>query len=298
METLEILRRRLDVTHDLQSIVRTMKTLSAVTIRRCERASLAVRSYDEIVDLGLQVLLRDPEVARAAIRASEEADGQGPSGLIAIGSDHGLCGRFNDVAVSAALEELAGVARSEVRVAVVGGRLANLLEGAGWPPSVEYAMPGSVTGIRATTGAILSLVDGWRRDHGIERVRIVHTIQSGETPALPVALSLLPISPAFLRHQARRPWPSRRLPTFTEDRDLVLANLLREHVFVRIYRAITEAQASEHASRLKAMQSAERGIRDHLGEMQTEYRRRRQEQITTELLDIVAGATALGDHRR
>ena len=156
-------------------------------------------------------------------------------------------------------------------------------------------MPGSVTGISATTGALLSLVDTWRRDHGIGRVRIVHTIQSGNVPAVPVALTLLPISPAFLQHQANRPWPSRRLPTFTEQRDIVLANLLREHVFVRIYRAITEAQASEHASRLSAMQSAEGGIRDHLAEMNAEYRMRRQEQITTELLDIVAGATALGD---
>ena len=57
--------------------------------------------------------------------------------------------------------------------AAVGGRAANLLEGAGWSPSIEFTMPGSVTGISAMTGALLSLVDTWRRDHGTERVRIV-----------------------------------------------------------------------------------------------------------------------------
>jgi F-type H+-transporting ATPase subunit gamma len=298
METLEFLQRRIAVSRDLQAIVRTMKTLSAVTIRRCERTSRSVRSYDETVDAGLQILLRDPEVARMAIGASEAALDSGPLGLIVLGSDHGLCGRFNSVAVKTALDELHGLKSGAVVLAAVGDRAADLLEAAGWPPAAVYATPGSVTGIRATTGALLALIDGWRRDEGIERVRIVHTVQSRGTPVRPVALGLLPISPAFLAHQAARPWPSRRLPTFTESRDLMLSRLLREHVFVRLYRALAEAQVSEHAARLAAMQSAERGIRDHLDEMNADYRRRRQEQITTELLDVVAGAAALRSSRR
>lgn len=293
METLETLQRRIGIGRDLQSIVRTMKTLSAVTMRRSERASHAVRAYDETVDLGLQILLRDPKVAAMAIAASERAAGA-PAGVIVLGSDHGLCGRFNDVAVKAALGEIAEIGAAEVAVAAVGARAAELLDAAGHTPAALFSTPGSVTGLRHATGELLSLVDVWQGRRGIGRVRIVHTVQASETPVRPVALPLLPISPAYLRHQAARPWPSRRLPVYTEDRDLVLARLLREHVFVRIYRALAEAQASEHAARLAAMQGAEAGIRDHLEEMDAEYRRRRQEQITTEVLDIVAGATAIG----
>lgn len=271
-----------------------MKTLSAVTIRRCEHASQSVKSFDETVDLGLQVLLRDATVADMAIRASEKATTGGGVGIITLGSDHGLCGRYNNVVVRAALNEIQGFPPDQITLAAVGARTADLLESAGQQPSVLFATPGSVNGISETTGAILSLIDDWHHDQGIERVRIVHNVQTSDNRARPVAMSLLPISPVYLRHQAKRPWPSRRLPIYREERDTMLKRLLRQHVFVRVFRAIAEAQASEHASRLSSMQAAERSIREHLAEMDSEYRMRRQEKITTELLDVVAGATVLG----
>jgi len=293
METLESLSRRIATTRDLQSIVRTMKTLSAVTIRRSERASQAVRAYDETVDMGLQVILRDAAVASSIIAASEAAEKTEALGLIVLGSDHGLCGRFNDIAVGAALEAIAAHGRGDVTVAAVGSRAADLLAGAGRAASVVYRTPGSVAGMRETTAAVLALADGWRNERGIARLRIAHAVQTAEAPARPVSMPLLPISPAYLRHQKNRPWPSRRLPTCGEAQNVTLARLIREHVFVRIYRAVAEAQTSEHASRLAAMQSAEKGIRDHLGEMDAAFRHHRQEQITTELLDVVAGAATL-----
>jgi len=294
VETLEILQRRIAISRGLQSIVRTMKTLSAVTIRRCEHASQSVKSFDETVDLGLQVVLRDPTFAGMAIRASEKAAVRGSIGIITVGSDHGLCGRYNNVVAEAALKEIESCLPEQVTLAAVGARTADLLGGADQLPSVIFATPGSVTGISETTGAILSLIDDWHHDQGIERVRIVHNVQTSENRARPVAMSLLPISPAYLRHQAERPWPSRRLPIYREERDTMLQRLLRQHVFVRVFRAIAEAQVSEHASRLSSMQAAERSIREHLSEMDAEYRMRRQEKITTELLDVVAGATVLG----
>lgn len=292
METLEILQRRIETTRDLQSIVRTMKSLSAVTIRRAERASEAVRAYDETVDRGLQVLLRRPEVARAAIAASEAAAAGGPLGLIVFGSDHGLCGRFNDVTVEAALGEIGDHGAEGVTLAAVGARAADLLAGAGHPPATLFATPGSVKGLRATTRALLRLVDDWRHAQGVERIHLAHAMQTPDTPARPVTTALLPVSPGYLRQQATRPWPSRRLPVHLGPREEMLARLIREHVFVRLYRALAEAQTSEHASRLAAMQSAERGIRDRLSEMDATFRQLRQKEITTEMLDVVAGAAA------
>ncbi|TCP38918.1 FoF1 ATP synthase subunit gamma [Rhodovulum marinum] len=292
METLELLQRRIETTRDLQSIVRTMKTLAAVTIRRSDRASRAVRAYDESVDRGLQILLRDPGVARMAIAAAEAAS-DGPVGLIVLGSDHGLCGRYNDVALGAALGDIAAQGGAGVTVAAVGARVADLLAGAGHPPETVLAMPGSVAGLRGATGALLALADDWRHARGLARVRIAQAVQTAEAPARPVAMGLLPVSPAYLRHQAARPWPSNRLPTYSETREVMLARLIREHVFVRLYRALAEAQTAEHASRLAAMQAAERGIRDRLAEMDADFRRERQARITTEMLDVVAGAAAL-----
>ena len=293
MEALETLQRRIAVSRDLEEIVRTMKTLSAVTIRRCERASAAVRAYDETIDQGLQILLRDPGVAEMALRTSEEVTDTGPLGLIAIGSDHGFCGRFNTVAAQSALDEVRAASGGSVLSVAVGARLADRLASEGHTVSVIYRMPGSVTGIAETTGSLLAHLDDWRRTAGVERVRIVHNVRSAGAAARPVSLPLFPISTSYLRHQATRPWPSRRLPTFAEDRNALLKRLLRQHVFVRVFRALAEAQASEHAARLNSMQAAERNIKDRLAEMNTSYLRQRQAQITTELLDVVSAADAV-----
>ena len=73
----------------------------------------------------------------------------------------------------------------------------------------------------------------------------------------------------------------------------LLSSLVRRHLFVTLYQAFAEALASEHASRLSAMQAAERNIEDHLDELRAELARTRQEAITAELLDIVGGFEAL-----
>jgi len=62
---------------------------------------------------------------------------------------------------------------------------------------------------------------------------------------------------------------------------------------VVIYRALAEAMASEHASRLAAMQASERNIEERRDDLLQLYRQRRQETITRELLDVVAGYEAV-----
>ena len=79
---------------------------------------------------------------------------------------------------------------------------------------------------------------------------------------------------------------------FTMDPAALFAALARQHLFVTLYRATAESLASEHASRLVAMQTAEKNIEEHLTETTAAYRRKRQEAITSELLEIVAGFEA------
>jgi len=77
------------------------------------------------------------------------------------------------------------------------------------------------------------------------------------------------------------------------DRKTLLSRLLRQYFFVSTFRACAESQASEHASRLAAMQSAEKNLDERLDEVMTLYRRMRQKAITTELRDGVSGLQAV-----
>src|SRR3989338_3502032 len=91
METLEALSRRIATTEERGASVRTVKSLPAVSIRQYEAAAAALHDYARTVVLALQALLR--ERARIA-RAPRPAPG--PAVVVVVGSDHGLCGRFND----------------------------------------------------------------------------------------------------------------------------------------------------------------------------------------------------------
>jgi F-type H+-transporting ATPase subunit gamma len=104
---------------------------------------------------------------------------------------------------------------------------------------------------------------------------------------------LLPLDLDWLRSLEQAPWPSRRLPTMGMEWEAVFASLIREHFFVSLYRAFAQSLASENAARLAAMQTAERNIEEKLEEFNARYQRQRQNTITNELLDIVAGFEAL-----
>ena len=77
------------------------------------------------------------------------------------------------------------------------------------------------------------------------------------------------------------------------DWDRIFRSLIREYLFVSVYRAFANSLASENASRLAAMQNAEKNIEERLEELDVQFHRQRQMTITEELLDIVAGFEAL-----
>ncbi|HET9491009.1 MAG TPA: F0F1 ATP synthase subunit gamma [Methylomirabilota bacterium] len=281
--------RRIATTEDLRAIVRTMKSLSAVSVRQYESAVAALRDYSRTVELALQALLRDrPAVVGVAAPAA------GPAAVVVFGSDHGLCGRFNDEVAHFAGERLRELdaAGARRRCLAVGARAEARLAALGEAVDERLFLPGSVSGLAALAQAVLVQIDTWGTVEGPGRVLLIHQRRTGEAVAVPHMRQLLPLSRERLRNLAARRWPSRRLPMFTMDAERLWPAVIRQYLFSSVYRAAAESLASEHASRLASMQAAERNIEEHLEEQQAEFRRRRQETITEELLDIVSGFEA------
>jgi len=290
MQTLESLRRQVETTQDLHGIVRTMKSLAAVSIRQYERAADALTDYAETVEAGLHAVLRF-----GGIEPQGGGQGGDGAGVVVFGSDHGLCGRFNDEVVAFARERLPehGVSLEAARRFAVGARAADRLDAEGFPTPEWLELPGSVDGLVDTAFSVIAQVEAWR-DAGVERVLLVHNRRGREAPAVPAIHQMLPLAPAWLARMREAPWPTRSLPRFRADPRALFAGLLRQYLVVSVFRAAAESLASEHASRLASMQAAERNIEEHLGELQSVYRQQRQRAITDELLDLVAGFEALG----
>jgi len=290
METLEQLAGTLESLDDLRSIVRTMKALAAASIRQYERAVESLGHYNRSIELGLHVVLKDMPAPPTTPRRAH-----GPIGVVVFGSDHGLCGRFNKDVTDFAGAQLRTRARTEdVRVLAVGARLGALLEEAGFPPDETLSLPGSAARITALVDRVLVALDGWQADPGVVAVRLFYNRRRAGSRTQQVAQRLLPVDLHRFRRLEEEPWPSRVLPMFTMNRQQLFAALVRQYVFASLFRACAESQAAEHASRLSAMQGASRNLDERQVELTGEFRRRRQEQITAELLDVVAGYEALG----
>lgn len=289
MQTLEALRRRLDTIEELRSFVRTMKSLSAVSIRQYERAAESLADYEHTIDLGFQAVLGTDLSPFASPRLAESA-----TAAIIFGSDRGLCGRFNDEIARFATEQLRGseiVPADRPRLAA-GTRVAARLDVLDEAVEDVLTLPGSAEGLTATTREILLQIEEWRT-RGISRVLLFHHRHTETATASPQMVRLLPLDPERFRRLASSRWPSRGLPGFTLEPEELLRALLRQYFFALVFRAGAESLASEHATRLAALEAAERHIDEHLEETNAELRRRRQESITEELLDIVSGFEVL-----
>jgi len=289
MQTLEALTDLIQTTDDIRAIVRTMKSLSAVSIRQYEDAEAALSGYAETIDLGLTALLQDRHARGLPLPATVEAPATREA-LIVIGSDRGLCGRYNEIVTRAAAAPLR---RDPVALAVIGARAAARLDGRGHRIDRLFPLPGTVAGLSPLVQSVIVEIDRWTREAGAGRVRLVHNRRQGRSRAVPVDRVLLPIPDAYLHGLLQRGWPGRGLPVFRMEPARLLSWLVRQRLFVVLYRALAEALASEHATRLAAMQNAERNIDERRAALDAAHRLKRQETITRELMDVVSGYEAV-----
>ena len=267
-----------------------MKALAAASIRQCELAVESLAEYNRTIETGLQIILWNrPEAIPANSLSGKRR------GIIVFGSDQGMCGSFNEQAATFAIDTIKALPeREEDRVVlVVGSRLVGRLEDAGCAVREQFPIPSTVSGITSAVQDVLLKVDELRFQEGVEQFLLIHHRPGASARSAPATVQLLPIDAPWLRGLAKRHWDSRSLPTFTMDWRELFSALIRQHLFVSLYRAFAESMASENASRLASMQAAEKNIQDHLSVLAVEYHQGRQQSITEELLDIVAGFETL-----
>ena len=291
MQALESLKRQIESAQDLESVVRTMKTLAAVSIRQYETAVESLAHYHATVEMGLRMLLwQSPELASwpHARRATR-------IGAIVFGSDQGMCGQFNEQIEAYAVENLrlSVAAPADWSFFAVGARIAGRLEDAGVAVDRQFPLPGAVTGITPLVQDLLIHTEQWRTDRQLGRVMLFYNRRHSASSYRQNQYQLLPIDPKRFYRLKQRVWPSRTLPLFTLDRDRLYSVLVQHHLFVTLFRSCAESLASENASRIASMQSAERNIQERLDQLHSGYHHLRQTSITEELLDVVTGFEAL-----
>jgi F-type H+-transporting ATPase subunit gamma len=300
MDSAEDLRRRIKTATELGSVVRTMKLLATAAVRQSEEALVALQAYAQNLELALQVLARNlpPDIpgAGASRRSGRGQPGSEPLGAIVCGSDQGMCGPYNDHMAAFAKEQLAGrqgVAGRAVSVWALGERLAAALRDAGLEVDRWSAAPGTTDGLGAKVAEVLAGFEAWRNQKGLAEAVLLHQRPAGPTTLKPVRTEWWPVDfPQLAELRARR-WESRALPVINLPWQALLGSIAQQRLFVDLYRCLAESMAGENASRMLTMERAEQNIDERLEELGAQFNYVRQQSITIELLDIVAGSEAV-----
>lgn len=294
-DTSASLRRKISSAGDLQSVVRTMKALAASSIGQYEKSVHALAHYSRTVELGLRVCLRERESETLSAAPNEHAK-KAAVGAVVFGSDQGLVGQFNDVVADFAVQTL--VARpGRYRVWAVGERVHARLSDAGLPLAGLFGVPNSVKAITPLVGQILVASEAQHDHDGVTELYLFYNRSARGAVYAPVSQRLLPLDESWRRRLAGISWPTANLPEVIGRGAATLRALIREYVFVSLFRACAESLASENASRLAAMQRADRNIDELLEDLNRTFHQLRQSGIDEELFDVISGFEALGGSR-
>ena len=281
------LKRRIRSIRNTMQLTRAMKMVSAAKLRRAQERIFAARPYARQLDAVLQSLASraNPELhPLLEIRPEERIE------LIVVTSDRGLCGSFNTNILKTAVAFLREREGKALEVQAVGRKGRDFFRRRPWTirrewadvlRTVEFSLAnqiGEEVSARYTAGEV-------------DAVYLVYNEFKSAVAQRPLVERLLPISRSEVEEG---PKTTIEDYIYEPDPQSLFLRLLPHHVDMQIYRALLESQAAEHAARMSAMSAATTNAGELIDQLTLKMNRMRQASITTEIIEVVSGAEALG----
>lgn len=287
-ETLIQLQRKKKSAADLSSVVRVMKAMAMSNITQYELAVNSLQEYYRTISYGLYACMTTENIS---IVNDSNLKGK-PSVVVIFGSDQGLVGRFNDsiyLHAQNTLKELPG----EIEVWAIGERIYALLMDEGIEPTKYFNVPNSVEAITPLVNQIL--IESEKIGQGIQdyNLFIFHNQPTEDANYKQQNSRLFPPDSDWEKSILEIQWPNQSIPQVIGQAEITMRVLIREYLFVSLYKACAESLAAENASRLDAMERAEKNIEEVVDELDLSYNRLRQSMIDGELFDLIAGFEVL-----
>jgi F-type H+-transporting ATPase subunit gamma len=268
-----------------------MKALAASSIGQYEKSVLALGDYYHAVELGLGLCLRKSSPENLMMEQKKTTD-TGAIGAVVFGSDQGLVGQFNDQIADFAIKTLSALP-GKAHVWAVGQRVHARLADAGFTPIGLFAVPSDVKAVAPLIGQIQIKSEEHRAKGEYTGLYVFHNHPQAGSLYEPVSQRLLPLDAQWQKDLIKITWPTKNLPQVMGTGTITLRALIREYLFVSLFKACAESLASENASRLAAMQRADKNIDESLEDLNRTFHRLRQSNIDEELFDVISGFEAL-----
>lgn len=289
--SLELLSHHTQSLRSIRTIVKTMKTMSVINAQPYEKAATSIAEYRDIVLMGLQAFMHNHGPL-----AHEQPNNALPV-IVALGSDHGLCGNYNE---TVAAEVARHVSQDQMpHIICVGAQMEDALIGLGIATEPSLLPPATADGLGRLARELVQQLDEVDQRTGLGAINavLVYTRRADHGQNSPVSQRLLPVDQTLMDALAEKTWTSNSLPQFNIPADELLAVLIRNLLFADLFSAAAEALVTENAARLDRMTQAEHSVDERLEELASETRQVRQSEITSELLDVIIGFEALKRRR-
>src|SRR6478672_3221262 len=298
-------RNRIDSVKNIQKITGAMQLVAAARLRRAEQRIEALRPYASAIRrMTRQAAEAAGNVPNLPILAERESVSN--VGLLLIAGDRGLAGAFNSNIVRrgvAAGREHDSQGHKPVYFAS-GRRPASSLTFRGLEPADIFTgftdRPSYADARRIAERLIAAYVDG-----EVDEVEIFYNGYISPISQVVRRETLLPLQHATIldegeegdegASESTEKQPEHRaLVDYEPEPEEILQRLVPDYVEISIFRALLESTASELGARMTAMRSASDNAGDIIDDLTLEMNRARQAEITQEIMEVVAGAEALG----
>jgi F-type H+-transporting ATPase subunit gamma len=287
---LKEVRNRIKSVQSTQQITKAMKMVSAAKLRRAQDAILQMRPYAQKLQEMLSNIVSNSEgdanIALAAERPVEKVL------LIVITSDRGLAGAYNANIVKAAKQSIADNysaqhSKKNITVWGIGKKGYEAMQRAGYKADAAYKdifLNLTFENVQAAAQAAVKAFEAKEFD----KVEIVYSQFRNAATQVFVVEQFLPIPKVQAKAGAKK-----ADFIYEPAKDLLIAELMPKILNTQLYKAVLDANASEHGARMTAMDKASENANELLKTLKISYNRARQAAITTELTEIVSGAAAL-----
>ena len=294
MASLKDLRNRIASVKATQKITKAMQMVAAAKLRRAQTAAEAARPYSQRMDAVMANIagaLGDNTDSAPKLLAGTGSDQN--QLLIIATAERGLCGGFNSSIARLGREKARELlaAGKTVKILCVGKKGADVLRSEFndiMLPIIEFRDVKNIGYANAeeVSKQILDMFDAEEFDVAT----LFYSVFESVISQIPTAQQIIPPSIPDVEDAGDS------ASTFYEyepDENEILEDLLPSNVTVQIFRALLENAASEQGARMSAMDNATRNAGEMIEKLTRDFNRQRQAQITTELIEIIAGAEAL-----
>ncbi len=266
-----------------------MKMVAAAKLHRAQQAIAGMLPYQEKLHGILQTLLADPAVRKALETPLLQENGSPRVAVVAFSSNSSLCGGFNATAVKSLLTELealetAGLSRSQIDIYPVGRKVAEAARKTGFSIRQDASALLDKPAYEPAAGLARTLIESFEKGE-VGRIVLLYNHYKSNAAQPPTREIYLPLT---LPETGTVPMEKDLI--VEPGRKEVLEALLPKVLLLKVYTVLMDSYAAEQAARTVAMQLASDNADELLDQLTLEYNKRRQQAITSELLDIVGGS--------